>query len=632
MAECQQWSRRACEQCNRKKTKCDMQRPVCGLCQRTGIACNVPTKRRAPSVRKPRSNALNLVQSDRVNKGLERLLQLLDANHEGGEQPQDRQNRRSTSLLSDSTSDSSCRQLDAAQPKASEQSTQQRTYKQSTHGNSPSLEFPHQNVNNSPIPQNGQIAHESPVSMSGFSPELHLSSQPSRSKRAKRLHSPVSTAVSYDMAMHLIDLFFDKIQPWLPLLHKPSFRNRYADCLQRSESCLEGLPIDEILLLYGIFTLSARHSPLVEFAGVSPLERGARFFAPATDCYNQARDLSQPSMPYLQGCILLSFWDYTSDPSLQGWIRVGVCVRLAYELGLSDVDEEEEAAFNITELNSSNGLTSIQKEEKRRAWWLVWDLDTFGSMVCSRPYATDSQRMRVKLPISDDAWFSGASMSSSEMITEPGQSWKSLQGSENQDVRAWFLVGNLIMARAQECAQRRRVISEDELLVLENETSCFRLSLPANFRLTQDNLAFDPESSTRCNWIIGIHLMLASTSLILSSIAVKVSERQSSDSRDVDLAAAFRAKTREVCRIVSLWPPDYISEAHPFLAFTLLPVPLRGNCDSIEPATFSTSKAVLTLILARFGETWRIGTLAFRGCSSYPCKIKNVAHSVCRSS
>lgn len=27
---------RACQECNRKKTKCDMKRPICGLCQRTG--------------------------------------------------------------------------------------------------------------------------------------------------------------------------------------------------------------------------------------------------------------------------------------------------------------------------------------------------------------------------------------------------------------------------------------------------------------------------------------------------------------------------------------------------------------------------------------------------------------------
>lgn len=598
-----------------------MQRPACGLCQRTGTACTVPTKRRAPSVRKP--NDLNLT-TDRVNKGLERLLLLLGANNESVEQPEHRQNRRSSSLLSDSTWDSSNRQLHVAQPKVPEQSTQQGTGHQSARRNSSGLEVTHIDVNTSPIARNGQIAYESPVSVSVLSPAPHISRQLSNSNRAERLHSSVSTAMSFDMAMHLIDLFFDKIQPWLPLLHKPSFRSRYADYLQRNESCLRLLPIDEALLLYGIFALAARHSPLPEFAAISPVERGDHFYAMARDCYNQARELSHTSMPYLQGCILLSFWHYTSDPSPQGWIVVGECVRLAYEIGLWDIDkEEEEASFMITEPNNSDDLSSIEKEEKRRAWWLVWELDTFGSTVCARPYAIDSRHMRVKLPISDDAWFSGASISSAEMITEPGQSWKSLQGSENQDVRAWFLVANYLMARALECARRRRGISEDELVVLENETSCFKLSLPAQYSLNQDSLAFDPESSARCNSIIGIHLMLVSTSFILSNISVNVREKYDSNSPNVDVAAAIRAKTREICRIVGLWPPDYISEAHPFLAFALLPVPFHRYRDSTEPAISSSSKALLSLVLARF-NTWKISTYAFRGCSNYLCRERNL--------
>jgi hypothetical protein len=158
---------------------------------------------------------------------------------------------------------------------------------------------------------------------------------------------------------------------------------------------------------------------------------------------------------------------------------------------------------------------------------------------------------------------------------------------------------------------------------LENETSCFKLSLPAKYRLNQDSLALDPESSARCNSIIGIHLMLVSTSFILSSISVNVREQYGSNSPNVDVAAAIRAKTREICRIAGLWPPDYISEAHPFLAFTLLPVPFHRYRDSTEPAISSSSKALLSLVLARF-NTWKISTYAFRGCSNYLCRERNL--------
>ncbi|KAL3302600.1 Fungal Zn2-Cys6 binuclear cluster domain-containing protein [Colletotrichum asianum] len=39
---------RACLECRRKKTKCDMSQPVCGLCERTGGSCTFPTKRKTP--------------------------------------------------------------------------------------------------------------------------------------------------------------------------------------------------------------------------------------------------------------------------------------------------------------------------------------------------------------------------------------------------------------------------------------------------------------------------------------------------------------------------------------------------------------------------------------------------------
>src|SRR5436853_7908395 len=56
---------RACQECNRKKTKCDMQRPCCGLCQRRGRSCAFPTKRKQPEPRKlPNQSSFQQKQPD----------------------------------------------------------------------------------------------------------------------------------------------------------------------------------------------------------------------------------------------------------------------------------------------------------------------------------------------------------------------------------------------------------------------------------------------------------------------------------------------------------------------------------------------------------------------------------------
>jgi hypothetical protein len=41
-------------------------------------------------------------------------------------------------------------------------------------------------------------------------------------------------------------------------------------------------------------------------------------------------------MEYLQGLLILAFYLYSMEPDPQGWLLIGACSRLAYELGLND--------------------------------------------------------------------------------------------------------------------------------------------------------------------------------------------------------------------------------------------------------------------------------------------------------
>lgn len=65
---------------------------------------------------------------------------------------------------------------------------------------------------------------------------------------------------------------------------------------------------------------------------------------------------------------------------------VGSCTRLAYEVGLHNTDAD--LAVLGTESNVLDVDENMKREEKRRAWWTIWEMDTFSSTTSLRPYAS----------------------------------------------------------------------------------------------------------------------------------------------------------------------------------------------------------------------------------------------------
>lgn len=401
------------------------------------------------------------------------------------------------------------------------------------------------------------------------------------------------TGITRLLALDLITLFFDKVQPWLPLLHRPGFQAHYGSKLADGDGMI-GLSVDECLLCYSIFAMSARFSSHHQFTTTAPNKRGHDFAQRARDIFTSTYLHRSPSLTYLQGCILLTFYFYTSGSVIQGWILVGACLRMAYDLGLSEVDSD--ASISIIDF--------VEKEEMRRAWWLVWELDTFASAVSRRPYAIDRKRMSVKLPISNDAWFSEIQLPSTQLSLQPGQSWKSLYGTANQDERAWFLVANSLLAMIHDRIQQKQGISADEKLTLENEVYCFRLTLPPSFEL--NTLCFTSSTFTKCNWIIGTHLLLTATLFMIAGTVTTETDDRIVKSHRV---SALRQRAIDLSRILSLWDLRYIPLAHPFLTCMMLP-PCAVDSDVYESQQplFSSTHDLAKLVLEHFAEKWSLGS------------------------
>ncbi|KIW18316.1 hypothetical protein PV08_02604 [Exophiala spinifera] len=527
--------------------------PVCGLCQRIGYHCVFPATRKTPAPRRPVAKS-----------GCERQV----------EQQNDRFFSLGQSCINQTVPPSQSSSLSSSRIKIVDRSLDDAA-----------------NARDWTLTDSLPASHDrhfQSKDLYGSSPhvvanDFHVGTPAGRDADACDL------GVSEQLAIELISIYFDKIQAWLPLLHRPRFYAQYncsADTLHRFRST--GYSIPEALLLQSMFALAARFSPNPYFKGLAPSARGQVFARKAMQHHAKLRvELEEPCLLHLQGCILLANYLLTSGPDYRAWILTGVCARLAYDLDLCSID----GCQNIGE----DKLEWTQLEERRRAFWLVWELDTFGSTLSKRPTAINNQRMTVCLPVSDEMWFADMPVQSVVLHPNPAQAWKGLPDCPNQDERAWFLTANYLMAASHDMYSRQ-VSCQEEQEELIDSILCFAFAFSQRFSLEACPLVFDSESFSRCNWIISTHLMLASARISLAN-----AERM----------AVFRASSyaRECSRILRSWHPDYIVLSHPFVACLLLPIWVLSPRDLLSPPEDSERiRSMPYSVLKQIASVWGIGS------------------------
>lgn len=199
--------------------------------------------------------------------------------------------------------------------------------------------------------------------------------------------------------------------------------------------------------------------------------------------------------------VLLTYYNQSCRSTKGCDLMVTTCVRVAYDLGLHKLDENEP--------DLENPEYWASKEEQRRAWWCVWELDTFDSISSRRPFTINWNRVSVCLPVSDEAWFAKMPIKSAMLSSDILHCWKALKDSPNQDERAWFLISNYILAQALELCQQRYVSSKS-INDIETVVSCFSLLFHEKFRKTVNNLIFDDNTYGKSTWTILTQLMVQS--------------------------------------------------------------------------------------------------------------------------
>lgn len=286
-----------------------------------------------------------------------------------------------------------------------------------------------------------------------------------------------------------IEIYFDNMVA-LNLFHKPSFYDKLGRVIS---------PTEVTALLGAMIAFSVRFQLAEDGVETNTHRRAAHFLNLASEYSNDAlKECGDhtPSLSLLQAFILVAHGQLTQGVLGRAWRTLGTCVRLAYEMNLHLVD----ARGTEHVLNSRQWS---EDEEKRRAWWAIWEMDVFATTIRRTPTAVDWSQLETLLPVDDEHWFDCKPTQSCFFQKDPILRWKALADSGSQSPKAWFIVINSLMKEAQRISSPRGIPNgngpssdrmdeaRQRLEVIANAVYCFQLALPSHLKYRQQHLGFD---------------------------------------------------------------------------------------------------------------------------------------------
>jgi hypothetical protein len=362
--------------------------------------------------------------------------------------------------------------------------------------------------------------------------------------------------------------------------------------------------IERKALLSSIFSLSARFTKLPALGKSAPCDIPSpdTFLDIANDAIDEAVKHypdEPPTLHLLQAMILTTFHRLIGGVNGRAWRDVGTCVRIAYEMQLHLIDRDPP-------IGDFDALNLVQIEERRRAWWAIWELDVFASTIRRVPTAIDWTNNATCLPIDDQEWFEQGNGKSCRLNPDPEMAWKDLEKSGNQNPKAWLLVMTALMV----CAHKgiystsysnkdlgsREYLAQVELNnkasnIFSNTLYCLISALPRSVTYHGEQLSFstsDTSSSVQedCHkysmaliiqlsrYTIYHRQILSSTWKKLASSSYATADGDNSTRIELSLAESaawnvYLTSTSEIMTLIRSCPPWHISYISPFLVHVI---------------------------------------------------------------
>ncbi|KAK5196201.1 hypothetical protein LTR92_003745 [Exophiala xenobiotica] len=636
----------SCMFCKKRKVKCDRTLPSCSICQRTQQECQYPLDGGKPGPKlgttrrkRPRSGSVDK-QSSR--KSTHESFNAR-ASHERGASNVEAVTNANLLPNVDNADD---------EPGAAAQSPSQKPYESYplTPATTPldvrTLAYimhpSHDTAAISPLPKDFDGQTDGLYSPRDF----------------KTFPSAIVCYPSLALGSSRLNLYFDNMTAF-SLFHQPSFGETLRNI---------GSVAQLTALLASMLAFSARFRPCAEEcvqAGqpdslndmLGPPLPPLHFENLSQLCVEKALEEysdSTPSLPVLQALVLLTFQQLIKGARGTAWRRLGVCIRVAYELNLHHVDR-----YNTPEEEDPQIWCKI--EERRRAWWAIWEMDVFASMIRRCPITIDWTDQETRFPVPDEDWYKLRFSPSCFLELKPMDRLRALQQCGTQSPKSWFIVLDSLMRDGHTLSKFRsprpgigkpgssrstwRTHAKDNsetLAILNNTLRCFCMALPKHLRQPGGSMTFtstDPAAVVATRRLqsaqYSIHVTIQLTRMMLhhqdayygaqqdlqltdSRFAQEQERRAAIENESLSLHLGptreglqqFIEAADELLRIVSWSSEDHVRYVNPFLASTIwygaivhlgwkVLAPPSTNLDWVE-----SKFVVMHMILGQFAEFW----------------------------
>lgn len=370
-------------------------------------------------------------------------------------------------------------------------------------------------------------------------------------------------------------------------------------------------------LIAAMFSFSARHASDVSVGEPTEYPEPSYFAQLATSQLHQSLDrYGDLSPPFwlLQASVLITHYHLTRSVRSRSWRTLGDCIRLAYDLNLHIVDANynPDKKDNRGTGDKEDILRWSLLEERRRAWWAIWEMDVFASTIRQLPTAIDGSLNLTLLPVPDDCWFGDTFQESCFLVEDCSLRWKCLSRSGNKSAKAWFIVMNSIMRNTQRIVypsgSAMKAVSgkpfetnQDELDIMANSLYCTVTSVPTELLYKGETLDFrlDPSGAHRFRQEdadkYSLHLMTQLCRFMIYHHKICAHAPWLSKGASTDSTAQVNSEwsnymnaSDEIVTVVRNSSRDHYKYVNPFLANTLwFAAAAQCACRVFGPPTYN---------------------------------------------
>ncbi|KAH7143440.1 hypothetical protein EDB81DRAFT_651980 [Dactylonectria macrodidyma] len=356
----------SCESCRKRKLKCSRRRPVCSNCERLDTSCVYELKRNKPGLKSGAVEGLNrrlgeLQQAARSNPTLEQ------------------QSPRTSSQKDDSLSSTPV--VEALSTLAQEIRNLSSVFSHQPRP-SPSAQHPHQEE------EFGSLLPPKRRRLDDVCGEVLFNSTQGTNQLLEDECDLLKHLVGHSLLPALLDCYFQRVQPWIAILHEADFRLK----LQKPGG-LKRLSVIIHAITVAALPFVRRHGQLLSPTEVSAQQKKSRTCIALTA-------MNELSVENMQALIILVFTDIGNGNSHKAWATIASLSRSVEYLQLSVESEgRQKRAALLRPLPSLSDPTSwVEEEERRRVFWNVFMLDSWNTSLT----AADVCR---RLPVCGGLWY-----------------------------------------------------------------------------------------------------------------------------------------------------------------------------------------------------------------------------------